>query len=108
MIFLGRTLTFIAILYGGLLLGAGNAFLVAERGRDHHDHASTAVFEGIPAHCLFCLNGIVPAITEALEPALPAVHARFEYRRAGNLLAHATDQHVAFEARAPPSDLILI
>ena len=59
-----------AFLFGALVYGPGNAFLGHHDHAAHHHHGAAAdkaaVSLEVPAHCLFCLDGIAPQPTELL------------------------------------------
>jgi hypothetical protein len=62
----------LAFAFGALVYGPGNAFIGHHDHGAHHHHdaasgsAAAAAALEVPAHCLFCLDGIAPQPTELI------------------------------------------
>ncbi len=112
---LAKYLALAALIFGGALLGAGNAVhglsgssQPAEQHQGHHAHhgAADAALPDIlsmPAHCMFCIDGIAPQPAMLPEVVLAALcTARFNVP-AGPVCRSPASHPRSFLSRAPPS-----
>lgn len=96
-------LSFAATLYGGVLLGLGNWLDNVGTGHQHH-HDAIAAAATLPAHCVFCIDGVSPA-----PPAVHQVVVASGFIPVAVAAAPDVDlrigTRVPFQARGPPSSI---
>lgn len=108
----GRFPALAAIFFGALLYGPGNAFLTppehgAHRHRNAGPYAPTSMTAwNLPAHCLFCLDGIAPQPTELILAAIPESASRLIIPAARVVGRHAPPRTGLPPSRAPPASAI--
>ena len=116
----GRSLSVAAWLFGAIILGSGNAYFDASVGVSHvqmhaspvatasdlercHEEALNGLAEPLPAHCLFCLDGLAsadPELPDLLLYSWVAFQRQMPDQWAGNITLSL--QHPP-QSRGPPA-----
>ena len=110
-----RLLVVCSILFGGFLLGVGNAVFDTDHsdhhgdgGRHHTEHVELSFNDGLlPANCLFCLDGLPPSPTSRPDALVLDFEKFASYDLL--LLVHIPRNNIVkgFQSRAPPNSLFL-
>jgi hypothetical protein len=100
-------LALVAMVFGGLVYGPGNA-LVAHAGHQSeqaqhtgHLHPAAPPWQ-VPAHCAFCLDGIAPQPTQLIVLGLRVPTPPLVHQRATVLVAATAPRTTRPQSRAPP------
>src|SRR6187397_2291238 len=97
-----------AFMFGALVYGPSNAFFGHRDGAHHHHgaqfiHHATAQPWDVPAHCLFCLDGITPQPTELTVVAETARLHHAAFSPSHTALLRSDLRVTPPPSRAPPS-----
>lgn len=105
-------LSLAAVIFGGALLGLGNALWDSVASADdsdahhHQEAASTAVtlprILTLPAHCLFCIDGVTPQPTELSRAVFLSRSTASVIPPCQSTRAPQTAFATAYKVRAPP------
>lgn len=102
-----------AVLFGGAVLGLGNALqglLAADNAHAHHQHHEQAgeVVVLLPAHCMFCIDGMSPQPTALFTSTSAAIQNSQQPRTATSVEVLPATFYFRYQSRAPPAQLSVI
>lgn len=110
-------LAFAAVLFGGALLGVGNMLALpsvpADGAESHHGHhgattdvAALPAYLTLPAHCLFCIDGVVPQPVQLSTADLAPLQGADRPEPDRHSISLHRSSSAWYTSRAPPSPIV--